>query len=378
MDKNIKRILEISDEFLQIPSVVGYEKNFLEYLEKKIKELGYKCDLNPKYLVINPHSKKQFIFSAHIDRQGFIKNENGKIEYATNYLKRKKNLSFKREEIEKYEQKLNKFLNENLKGIDTLITDNFLVFKSDNYDNLKFFKQDSGESFEKLALRYVNHSITSYNKNTGEKLGKYKTKNYSLNVKKHIVEYRLDKVVKPNEEVFMLNSNIETFEDKFSGQIDNVISVALLFFLLEKGDFDNQIIFTCEEEIGESYKYIISHFKNLEDKSSKKLIVLDTSPYYDFQDKEKGFITLRNGDERGKFEDSFFDLINKIISKLHLPCEIKESFIGRTELGKVMLNSTKIIGTTIQLPTTNYHTIYETSTIKSLENYYKLISNLKN
>ena len=77
MNIDTKRIIKICDDFLQIPSVTCYELPFLNYLDNKIKELGYETILKNRYLVVKPKNNinSRYIFSAHIDRHGLIKND---------------------------------------------------------------------------------------------------------------------------------------------------------------------------------------------------------------------------------------------------------------------------------------------------------------
>lgn len=379
MEKNIKRIFEITNEFLKIPSTVGYEKPFLDHLEKKAKKLKYNIQREKEYLVIKPKNKNtipKLLFSTHIDRQGFITNKENKIEYASYYIKRTQKIPFKREELIVDETILKNEIEEKLKA-KVFIDNAFFRIKSNTINNVKFFVLDGFESFEKLALRYIKEKITSYEPETKKKLNNFQLIRYDIDSQKHIATYDANK--KPNKEdkVFMLNSKIETNENKFFAQIDNVISSAVLFYLLETTNFQNEIIFTTKEEIGQSYLCVTDYINNKKEKTHPKLIVLDTSPYENFNNKDTGFLTLRHGDERGGFDNNLVEEIKNILEKNKIPFDFKPSFLGRTELGQTSKKTNgKINGTTLQIPTTNYHTTYETTTIESLKNYLKSIEEL--
>ena len=51
--------------------------------------------------------------------------------------------------------------------------------------------------------------------------------------------------------------------------------------------------------------------------------------------------------------------------------------LGSTELGRIIQNAdNRWSGTTVQIPTTEYHTSYETTSRQSIENYFALLQNI--
>ncbi len=331
MDEKIKQILEDCNEFLQIPSTINYEFPFLNYINLKVKELGFKTILNKKYLVINPNKNSNLIFSCHIDRHGLIRNSKNQFEYAAYFYKKKYNLKF---------------------------------------------HKDYHDFYIQTALRHTNEKIISYDIKTGEKIGKYATIRYNLDWEKKLVTYDLDKEPSKNEKIFMFESKINISKDIFFGQIDNVISFATLFQFLKDKNFKNEIILTCEEEIGRSWIHVIKYLDTK--KIIPKIITLDTTPYENFNNKKEAFLVLRKGDENGNFDLNLVKKLEKKLKKLNIPIYYKSSSIGMTELGRISSSSNqKYTGATIQIPSLNYHTTYETATIKSLESYYKIILELE-
>ena len=329
-----KEILEICDDFLEIPSVILYEKPFFDYLERKISLLGYNTErCGNEYLVVKGKNPKK-IFSAHVDRHGVVRGENGTFEYAGFKFRRDMNLKFNREDMEFYQS---------------------------------------------AAQRHTREKIFSYDNISGEILDTYTTQRFNLDHKKKYVSYDLDKKPKENEIIFGFESSIKIKEDKFYGQIDNAISVAVLLYLLKTTNFQDNIIFTTKEEIGLSWKNVLDYMDK--DNSNLKIITLDTTPYENFNNKEKGFLVLRKGDENGKFDLQIVEELEKILTENKIPIEYKNSAIGMTELGRISSESKgKYNGATLQIPTLNYHTTYETGTIESLQNYYlaiKLLSENK-
>ncbi len=185
----------------------------------------------------------------------------------------------------------------------------------------------------------------------------------------------------------MLSSEVYYDKKVISGQIDNVISAAVLFYLMEKKEFTQEALFTTKEEIGESWKSIKDFYEEqifkkketgvVENSKELTLVVLDTSPYLSLDEKERGFLTLRNADERAEFDEKIGKKIKKNLNRKKIPYHLKSSDIGKTELGTVIKETKgKINGSTIQLPSTNYHTTYETCTKESLKNYYRVIKSL--
>ncbi len=324
MNVVVKEILNITNDFLKVPSVICYEKPFLNYLNKKISKLGYKTILKENYLIVKPKENinSKYLFSAHIDRQGLVRNKDNKLEYAAFYFKKINNSEFKK----------------------------------DYYD-----------FYLSCAQRYVNDNIISYSKK------KTKITRYNLDWKNKLVTFHTLKNLKG--EVFGFDSKIQVKDNLFFGQIDNVISVAVLFYLLKTTNFNCEIIFTTQEEIGKSYLNVLDYLKNRDSKLD--IITLDTSPYENFNEYEKGFLTLREGDENGTFN---LDLVNKIeefLKKQKVPIHFKSKEMGMTELGRISTESKgKFNGASIQLPTLNYHTNYETSTFESLGSYLKVIKEL--
>lgn len=374
MEININRVLEICNDFLKVPSSIDAEKPFLDFLNKKVKKLGYETILKEDYLVVKPRNqiKCKYLFSAHIDRHSIIKNDEGEIEHLGFYLKKKLKLKFKRERIEKFEKEIVSKLSKQFGEDNIILDERFLKFRNIiGKKTIKFEREEGDLFYTTFASRFVNLDVSSYDKNTGEIFKDYKILRSEVDVNKRYVEFHLNKEINGNEKYFMLKSEINILKNKFFGQIDNVISVATLFYLLEKKDFSQEIIFTTKEEIGQSWKNLIDYNSDL------KIISLDTSPYPSFKNKELGFLTFRRGDENGMFDE---DLVEKLIfnaNEQKIPYHFKPYDFGQTELGNAITNSNeKINGVTLQLPTMNYHTTYETSTLESLENYIKLIEKL--
>jgi hypothetical protein len=339
----------------------------LKYLKKKAEEQGYTTDITRRYLAVFPKKKSKVILSSHIDRHGFIKNEEGNIEYLAFYLRKKLGIPFKFEKIEDKEKELI------TKNSDFLLTDSFLLWKH-NDTKIKFLRDGRTWFFEKTAERHSRENIYSYNPITGETINHYTLIRSDTNVLKKEVLFTPNKPLKDEDSIFAINAPLFQSNNLISGQIDNVISAAVLFTLLEEQELTSTLLFTTQEEIGNSYQSIVEFYKK---HSGEKLYIIDTSPYENLEKGEKGFLTLREGDERGGFSREMGKEIKNILKEMKIPYDIKPSCIGNTELGAVVEHTNgKLNGTTLQLPTTNYHTSFETCTKESLNNYYKVLKKL--
>lgn len=375
---DLNRIIELMDEFLQIPSSISFEKPFLDYLEKKTKNLGYNViKKDNSYLVVKPRKeriKSKYLFSVHIDRHSVIKNDYGNLEYLAFYLKKKLGLPFLKDEIKSSEENL--FLE--LKEKDFLFENfgEFLVFKRDGFRPVKLKRDGLDTYYETIALRYTKEECVSYDEDSGEKFEEYKLIRNEIDVENDGVYFFSNKKLGVNQKVFMMKSSIYQNENLVSGQIDNVISAAILFYLLEKGDFHEEIIFTTQEEIGKSFECVID-YANFLDVFDKKIVILDTSPYSNLANQKSGFLTLRYGDENGGFDSELVLKLKNILEENEINFDFKPSFLGRTELGRVSSESKgRVNGCTLQLPSMNYHTIFETCSKKSLENYVFVLEKL--
>lgn len=394
--KRVKRIIELTNEFLQIPSSIGYEYPFLKYLNKKAKNLGYQTELSKSCLLIKAKNKNpKKLFSAHIDRHSLIQNEDGEIEYLAFNLKREIHSKFKYEEIEDIEKEVVNSINM-LENIKCQLRDNFFVITDENTKETLLKLERSGRKvfFESVGLRHTKEPIFSYDPKSGKRLNKFFTTRHHISIKDKKVTYDTNKKIKSKDKIFSFDSKIIENKNLISAQIDNVISAAVLFTIMETIPVNQDILFTTREEIGESWKCIKEYYEkndfvrpkridetheDLEINMNKKieLIVLDTSPYENLDLKQLGFLTLRHGDERGGFDEKVVEDIKKVIKKKKIPYDFKPNDTGNTELGKLTKETRgKINGATLQLPSTNYHTTYETTTKESLSNYYRVIRRL--
>lgn len=325
----IHKIMKITNQILKIPAVTCNEKPLISYLKQVAEKKGYNTEIVKGALIVNKNEgKRDFLFTCHIDRNGIIKSDSG-LEYS--YYKLKKDLGKK-----------------------------VIGNERDLYLH---------------GLLHTNTNVIAYNPKDGVKSNSYKIKRFDIDSTKKEVTYKLDKKPKKNEEVFMFDSKVEFDKDSFYGQIDNAISVSIILYLIENHMLNHTAIFSINEEIGLSEEGIIAYSKNRG--GHNKIISFDTSPYQEFTMKKEGFLVLRKGDSVSVFDPKTINVIERILKKLKIPFEYKNPKVGITEIGRLIEKSKgKYKGASLQLPTLNYHTVYETATLTSLSNYVRTIIEL--
>ena len=120
---------------------------------------------------------------------------------------------------------------------------------------------------------------------------------------------------------------------------------------------------------------------------------MDTTPYNDSRAIDEGLVVLRNKDENGIFNPDLVKRLRSACDQDRIKYQFKDEIIemqnarlpegkepidlGKTELGRIVQHTNgKYNGSTLQLPTTNYHTNHETTSEKALENYYQTLLKL--
>lgn len=98
-------------------------------------------------------------------------------------------------------------------------------------------------------------------------------------------------------------------------------------------------------------------------------------------------VILRNRDKSAAFNPTLVKKIKQRCETLGLAYQVKDEYflaqgleikdLGSTELGRLVQNSDGTFsGATVQIPTLEYHTSYETTTKGCIESYYSLLQNI--
>ncbi len=323
---------------MNLPAVVGNELSFINFLANDFSRLeGVKVDYKNGYLVIKSLTDAdKILLSAHIDRHGLITNGKGSLEYAAYRTKREKYSS--PTAIEK-------------------------------------------ENWQKIRERFIGESVFAYHKDTGKPLVNGCVEDcYLCPVRDNFV-FSVTELTDLEADIpvgfdnpYELNSNYVT------GQLDNVISVALGYYLFANG-FKGTMLLTCEEEIGQSWRYIADYLQK--EATDSKLLVLDTSPFDEDANFDDTSIVLRTRDQNSEFDINTVNWLSNIANGLNLPIIFKDTWLlnggsqdlGSTELGR-LLSETDVqqSATTLQIPSRGYHTNREKISQAAMANFLKIFA----
>jgi hypothetical protein len=341
-----------NDEFIDLlktiirqPSVVGAEHSFFRVLQRELEERGAKVTWYEGLLVAQGNDPFGTMYSAHIDRHGLICTGPKEFQYAA-------------------------FISGN---------------KTDLLGN-----SVSESLMSKVTQRFCGEHVYAYEPWSGVYRGKGIIKN------SYICEFRnnlifeidgLDDVVAGTPIAF--KDHLKINEGRLEGQLDNVLSAAALVHLFSLG-FQGTAFFTAQEEAGKSWRYLLEWFRRFGG-STNRLFVVDTSPFPNIDAANDQLLVLREKDANAPFniestqlienvcrekgysylyKDRYVEQQNEILTKAG---EATQS-IGSTEMGRVIAASNGLVGgTTIQVPTTGYHTMAESVSLESIDAFINLL-----
>ena len=337
----IESIVSKTIEYLGVPAVVGHEQLFMDLLEWDFNKLKLSVYRHERYIAVSGKEPLSAILCAHIDRHGLISIGDDEYVYAAQYMK----------EI-KYGE------------------------------NNRLARQQ----LESIAKRFESEEIFAYDDDSGERLGKGVIETCNPCMLNGDALFFVQDMETIESGVPLAYARTASFEDShLKGQIDNVISLGVVYELFKQG-FQGTAILATEEEIGKSWLHIKAYLE-LEKAETQNLIVIDTSPYADQDIIEEGHIVFRGRDMSGKFNKTLVQLLRNRADDLGLSYQVKDEVmlasgktveqLGSTELGRLIQNTDgKWNGATVQIPTLMYHTSNETTTTQAIENYFLFLSNI--
>jgi putative aminopeptidase FrvX len=171
-----------------------------------------------------------------------------------------------------------------------------------------------------------------------------------------------------------------------------VLTAAILVYLFELG-FQGTAFFTAQEETGKSWRYLLEWFRRFGG-STNQLIVLDTSPYPAREDADAQHVVLRERDANAAFNAALTRQLETLCRERGIAFSYKDRFIagqnerlvaagqkprslGSTEMGRIIAASNGLVdGTTLQIPTTGYHTMQESAAIEACEAFIRLLTSV--
>lgn len=338
---DMEEFLDILKPLIREPSVVGHEHSFFRVLRRELEEIGLKVNYYHGVLVAQGNRPNHLFLSAHIDRHGLLCTGPNEFEYA--------------------------------------------AFIAGNQGEV-MGESVSAHMLGQIEDRFQGQRVQAHMPYTGTYLGQGDIRrSYVCPRRKNLIfEVEGLDFLQPGTPVSFLD-RLRVANGLISCQLDNVVSAALLIFLFRKG-FQGTGLFTAQEESGRSWRYSLSWFQR-QHLTTQRLIVLDTSPYATREDADAQQIALRKKDANGEFSESMTRELVGACAALGLSYGFKDEYIekqnqtrsrpfplGRTELGRIAAATEgEINGTTLQIPTTDYHTAYETASLAAISGVIRLL-----
>ncbi|MBM6550154.1 peptidase M42 [Marinomonas ostreistagni] len=337
--------IDILKLLIRQPSVVGAEHSFFRVLQRELEERGAKVTWYEGVLVAQGNDPFSAMFSAHIDRHGLVCTGPNEFQYA--------------------------------------------AFVSANRTDL-LNNSVSEQLMTKVTERYNQERVYAYEPWSGVYRGKGTIQ------KAYICEYRnnlifelggLEGVVAGTPIAF--KDQLSQNDDRLEGQLDNVITAAALVHLFSQG-FQGTAFFTAQEEAGKSWRYLLEWFRRFGG-STNRLFVVDTSPFPDVKTANQQLLVLREKDANATFNQESTQLVEELCRRHDISYLYKNRYVeaenekaakvgeapqslGSTELGRIIAASNGLVdGTTIQIPTTGYHTMHESAAVESVEAFLRIL-----
>ena len=330
-----EQFLDLLKSLIREPSVTGAEHAFFRVLQRELEERGAKVYWYQGLLVAEGSDPGSAYFSAHIDRHGLMCTGPNEFQYA--------------------------------------------AFVAGNRSDL-LGNSVSEKLMKKITGRFQAVPVMAYEPWSGAYRGK------GMIDSAYICEFRnnlifnvsgLEYVVAGTPVAF--TDSLEIHDNLLFGQLDNVLGAASLVHLFSLG-FQGTAFFTAEEEAGSSWRYLLEWFRRFGGKTDN-LVVVDTSPFPDRDSADSQLLVLRRKDANAAFNLAMSSRLEAICQTEGFTYLFKDEYIeaqnakalaeggdtqslGSTELGRIVAASNGFVqGTTLQIPTTGYHTMEESCSL---------------
>jgi putative aminopeptidase FrvX len=325
------------------PSVVGTEDAFFRVLRREFDELPVTVQRFHGLLVVQGSKPDSMYLSAHADRNGLLCTGPNEFQYAA-----------------------------------------FLAANRGELDGDSISEQ----FMETISNRFHGQRVQAHLPYAGSYLGQGLIERAFVCPSRKNLIFEIDglEFLQPGTPVSFVDRLVVN-NGKLSAQLDNVIMVMVILHLFRLG-YQGTALFAAGEEAGRSWRYLVEWFLRSNCKTDR-LLVLDTSP---FPEEVVGNqqVVLRNCDANGSFDPVTTQQLRERCERLEISFCFKDEYIsqlnrnrekpmslGRTELGRIITATNgEISGTTLQLPTSSYHTAQETASIESLSAMLRLLCDL--
>jgi putative aminopeptidase FrvX len=333
-DLDLDGFLATLQMLIREPAVVGTEDSFFRVIRRELEEVGVHVQYFQGVLVAQGNDPDRLILSAHIDRHGLLCTGPNEFQYAA-----------------------------------------FIVGNQSEQTG----ESVSEQMLDSISDRFRGQRVQAHLPYTGTYQGQAAiTRSYVCPHRRNLI-FELDGLdfLQPGTPISFLD-RLRIQDGYLSAQLDNVLSVALLIHLFRHG-FQGTALFTAQEEAGRSWRYALAWFLGHQIWTDR-LLVLDTSPYPTREAADAQDVVLRRKDANGLFATGLTDELVSQCERLAICYRFKDAYVesqnatrikplslGRTELGRlVAATQGRINGTTLQIPTTGYHTTSETTAIGSV------------
>ncbi|MEO2279363.1 peptidase M42 [Pseudoalteromonas pernae] len=340
--------IDLLKTIIRQPSVVGAEHSFFRVLQRELEERGAHVTWYEGLLVAQGSKPFSTMFSAHIDRHGLVCTGPNEFQYA--------------------------------------------AFIAGNRTDL-LNNSVSEELMTKITERFQNEPVYAYEPWSGAYRGGGVIKNA------YICEFRNNLIFEIDGLEGLVAGTPVAFKDKLkiddnrlTGQLDNVLCAAALVHMFANG-FQGTAFFTAQEEAGKSWRYLLEWFRRFGG-STNRLFVVDTSPFPDVAAANCQQLVLRYRDANASFNEEATKMVEQLCINENISYLFKDKYmeqtnaelvaqgeepksIGSTELGRIIAASNGLVdGTTIQIPSTGYHTMQESAAIESVEKFLSVLTAL--
>ncbi len=340
----MKDFLNLLRALVREPSVVGMEDAFFRVLRRELEEYPVRVTRYHGVLVVEGSDPTSTYLSAHVDRHGLMCTGPNEFQYAA-------------------------FIAGNRGEL--------------NGDSI------SEQFMETIAGRFHGQRVQAHAPFAGTYLGQGKIiESYICPRRKNLI-FEIDGLdfLQPGTPVSFLD-RLKEQDGLISAQLDNVVSVAMVIELFRLG-YPGTALLTAGEEAGRSWRFAAEWFRR-HDIKTDRLIVLDTSPFPTVDDLLLQDVVLRHRDSNAEFDVRLTSQLQSTCKRLGVSYRYKDVYIehlnrtrekpmslGRTELGR-LIDATvgEVTGTTLQLPTSAYHTQLETARISSIHAMLRLLCEL--
>ncbi|HYQ72381.1 MAG TPA: peptidase M42 [Gammaproteobacteria bacterium] len=340
--------IDLLKAIIRQPSVTGAEHSFFRVLQRELEERGAQVTWYEGLLVAQGSQPFSTMFSAHIDRHGLICTGPDEFQYAA-------------------------FISAN---------------RTDLLDN-----SVSEELMTKVTERFKTEQVFAYEPWSGVYRGNGVIRNA------YVCEFRNNLIFEIDGLRDVVAGTPVAFKDRLTindgrlqGQLDNVLSAAALVHLFSLG-FKGTAFFTAQEEAGKSWRYLLEWFRRFGG-STNRLFVVDTSPFPGIEAANQQLLVLREKDANAAFNRKATQLIENLCLHHQISYLYKDRYVeaenkrlqatgekphslGSTEMGRIIAASNGLVdGTTIQIPTTGYHTMEESASRESVDAFIRLLKTL--